>query len=139
MKKNLWFFVVTGLFLFGQQVFALSCVPPPKDPFAQAQVVFLAQVTKSSKASSIKKASISAPMTIIKIYKGKIEDIGDNENIHSDDWLGNPRPLKKGALFLLFDHANIGDCTFTNGLIDPEQLKIFEKEHPPIWVRSGTP
>ena len=126
------------LFFLGQQALALRCLAPSDNPFAEANVVFLAQVTKSNK-NDVNKKSITAPINIIKIYKGNTGDIKDSTHLYSEDWLGHPAPLVKGTLFLLYDYAGIGDCAFANGQIDPERLEAFEKKHPPTWVRSETP
>ncbi len=45
--------------------------------------------------------------------------------------------FSKGVQFLLYDQAAIGDCYSLNSQVTAKQIKAFEKEHKPIWVKSN--
>ena len=136
MKVLLRFFALMGLFLLGQQAFALSCAPPPENPFETTDMVFLAQVTEDT--PDVRSGNTQeAPIRIVKVYKGDIAKIrATNPMIRSSDWLGRAHIFAKGEQFLLYGAARIGKCNFVNRQTDTEEMVIFEKKYPPIWVHS---
>ena len=119
--------------LLGQQALALDCVAPPEQPFETATSVFLAQVTEHNPDST------SAPIMIVKVYKGNIDQITkDNPRIEFSDVMSvaPAYTFVKGQRFLLYDQTLIGDCNYLNKQVNAKQIKAFEKVHKPVWVKS---
>ena len=131
-KLFVWFAV---LLLSLQNTWAF-CLGPYEDSFGQAQDVYLAEVLAVNPNKEATHAT-SAQIKVIRIYKSK--NIGELKQLDtlfsSSKWWGHTERFMPGTQYLLYDHPRISSCQqFDNGMVSPDKIKLFEKEHAPIWI-----
>ncbi len=137
MTKIKMFSAVLLAWLCVMQTANAFCLGPVPNPFEQAQDVYLAEVVAVHPTKENNSAT-SAQIKVIRVYKShNIETVKQLNTLsaYRGRWGFVPEPFALGAQYLLYDHPTITACQqFNNGIVSPDKIKLFEKEHAPIWV-----
>ncbi len=134
INKLLTLFVGAVLALGSQSALAI-CIAQVGDPYELAHSVYLAEVLAVNPVEKNSFAS-SAQIKVTKIYKSDIiEDVKRFQTLTSSSKYGQPEAFIAGNLYLLYDYPDIHPCNYINQkIVTPDALKLFEKQHKPIWT-----
>ncbi len=128
-----------GLVFFMTGVTWASCMSPRyENPFDEAQDVYLARVEAVIPTTVGQlKNSTAAQIKVVKIYKAKdIEQVKQINKLSAFDKY-SPILFTIGEQYLLYNEPAISPCrAFDNKKINPDVVRLFERQYSPVWVIS---
>ena len=137
INKLISFIIGIVLALSSQNILAL-CIAQEGDPYELAHSVYLAEIVAPDPVEKSNFTS-SAQIKVIKIYKSdNMELTKQFHKLTSSSRYGRPEGFITGDQYLLYDQPSIHRCNYINRkIVSPDALRLFEKQHQPIWVYSG--
>ncbi len=114
------------------------CIAQEGDPYELAHSVYLAEVLA---AHPIEKNSFtsSAQIKVVKIYKSdNIDTVKQYQTLTSTTRYGAPKAFIVGSQHILYGRPEIHRCNSYMHIINisSDALRLFEKQHQPIWIVS---
>ncbi len=119
-----------------QSVWA-DCARPPENPFDEARDIYLVEVVAMN-AFDVTFVGGYIKIKVLKVYKS--ENIEAIKHLNQIGYSIRQPVYEQGTRYLIFDSFSNVNCDDTGSRpVSDDMIRMFEKQHKPIWVDSEQP